>query len=347
MQGSKWVAACAALPLASAAALFCPSTAHAQKPAAAAAVTPGNYIRAETDRNFQNIAQLSAGKVNQLFHFRAPTPLDKQTVVRMNKDTLYSAGVIDTAGGATITLPPVPPGRYMSVLIIDNDHYAPMVIYTPGTHALPTATKYVVAAVRTQLFNPDDPAEVALVNKLQDQVVIKAASADPLPPMKWDAESLKALTMKYEKDSAKYPSWKGMMGPRGKVDEKTRHIAAAAAWGLLPEWDATYLNYSGAHDPKVCHKATYPVPDNKAFWSITVYGSDGYMKSDNSIVNSSNAKLNSDGSFSVYYGSKAACGDVPNRLDVAEGWNFLMRVYRPGTSVVDGTYKVAKAVPAK
>jgi hypothetical protein len=49
----------------------------------------------------------------------------------------------------------------------------------------------------------------------------------------------------------------------------------------------------------------------------------------------------------VYYGSKAACGDVPNRLDVAEGWNFLMRVYRPGTSVVDGTYKVAKAVPAK
>jgi hypothetical protein len=55
------------------------------------------------------------------------------------------------------------------------------------------------------------------------------------------------------------------------------------------------------------------VPDNKAFWSITVYGSDGYMKSDNSIVNSSNAKLNGDGTFTVHYGSKAACGDVPAR----------------------------------
>ncbi len=71
------------------------------------------------------------------------------------------------------------------------------------------------------------------------------------------------------------------------------------------------------------------------------------MKSDKSIVNSSNAKLNSDGTFTVHYGSKAVCGDVPNRLDVAEGWNFLMRVYRPGPSVVDGSYKVAKAVPAK
>ena len=142
-------------------------------------VTPETYIRAETDRSFHNIEQL-AGGVNRLYHFRSPTPLDKQTVVRMNKDTLYSAGVVDTAGGATITLPEVPPGRYMSILLIDNDHYAPSVIYTPGTHQLPTDTKYLVVAVRTQLFNPNDPAEVALVNKLQDQVVIQAKSADPI-----------------------------------------------------------------------------------------------------------------------------------------------------------------------
>jgi hypothetical protein len=30
---------------------------------------------------------------------------------------------------------------------------------------------------------------------------------------------------------------------------------------------------------------------------------------------------------------KEACGDVPNRVDVTEGWNFLMRVYHPGQSV--------------
>ena len=138
-----------------------------------------------------------------------------------------------------------------------------------------------------------------------------------------------------------------MMGPRGQVDEKTRHIAAAAAWGLFPERDATYLNYSGGHDHRVCHKATYQVPENEAFWSITVYGNDGFMKSDNNIVNSSNVKLNADGTFTVYFGSAETCGDVPNRLDTTEGWNFLMRIYRPGKSVVEGAYKLPAAKPVK
>ena len=120
-----------------------------------------------------------------------------------------------------------------------------------------------------------------------------------------------------------------MMGPRGKVDEKTRHIAAAAAWGLFPESDATYLNYSGGHDIKVGYMATYRVPENKAFWSITVYGNDGFMKSENNIVNSSNVKLNPDGTFTVCFASRKLCGAAPNRLDVTEGWNFLMRIYRP------------------
>ena len=314
----------------------------AAAPAGTEKVTPQTYIRAETDRSFRNIEKL-AGGVNRMYHFRKPTPLDQQTVVRMNKDTLYSSAVVDTAGGATITLPEVPKGRFMSLLVIDNDHYAPMVVHEPGKHVLPQDTKYVVVAIRIQLFNPDDPAEVALVNRLQDQVVIDAKSADPLPLMRWDAASLQALTGQYEKDSKQYASWKGMMGPRGQVDEKTRHIAAAAAWGLNPEQEATYLNYGGEHNPRACYRATYTVPENRAFWSITVYGSDGYMKSENAIVNSSKVKLNPDGTFTVYFGSRALCGDVPNRVDVTDGWNFLMRIYRPGPSVIDGTYKLPKA----
>lgn len=307
-------------------------------------VTPETYIRAETDRQFGDVVKM-AGGVNRLYHFRSPTPLDKQNVVRMNRDTLYSMGVVDTSKGATITVPELPKDRYASVYLVDNDHYCPSVIYTAGKHELPRDTKYLAIGVRIKVFNPKDADEIALVNKLQDQFVIEAGNADSPPAFKWDRESLKALTAQYEKDSAAYSSWKGMMGPRGKVDEKTRHIAAAAAWGLFPEWDATYLNYSGNHDIKVGHKATYQVPENSAFWSITIYGNDGFMKSENCIVNSSNVKLNDDGTFTVYYGSKELCGDVPNRLDVTEGWNFLMRVYRPGPSVLDGSYKVAKAEP--
>ena len=309
-------------------------------------VTPETFIRAETDRQFGNVVKM-AGGVNRLFHFRSPTPLDKQNVIRMNRDTLYSMGVVDTSKGATITVPELPKDRYASVYLVDNDHYCPFVIYTSGTHELPKDTKYLGIGVRIQVFNPKDADELALVNRLQDQFIITANSSDPLPEFKWDRQSLQALTSQYEQDSAQYSSWKGMMGPRGKVNEKTRHIAAAAAWGLFPEWDATYLNYSGGHDPEICHKATYQVPENEAFWSITVYGNDGYMKSDNNIVNSSNVRLNADGTFTVHFGSKEACGDVPNRLDVSEGWNFLMRVYRPGPSVLDGSYTLPVAVPAK
>jgi hypothetical protein len=156
------------------------------------------------------------------------------------------------------------------MLVIDNDHYAPKFFYEPGKHALPHDTKYVLVAVRTQLFNPKDPTEVTLVNTIQDQVVIAAGSADLKPPSKWDPESLKTLTQQYELESKKYSNWAGMMGPRGTVDEATRHIAAAAAWGLNPDKDATYLNYSGQHEPDKCYSTTYKVPENNAFWSITL-----------------------------------------------------------------------------
>jgi hypothetical protein len=132
-----------------------------------------------------------AGGINRVFSIRRPTPLDQQTIVRMNRDTLYAGAVVDTQGGATITLPEVPAGRYISAEVIDNDSYCPTVFYTPGTHSLPTKdTKYLLVAVRIQVFNAEDPTEIALVNKLQDQIVIQANSADPFPPMKWDPGSL-------------------------------------------------------------------------------------------------------------------------------------------------------------
>lgn len=51
-------------------------------------VTSETFIRAETDRQFGIVAQM-AGGVNRLYHFRLPTHLDKQNIVRMNRDTLW------------------------------------------------------------------------------------------------------------------------------------------------------------------------------------------------------------------------------------------------------------------
>jgi hypothetical protein len=82
------------------------------------------------------------------------------------------------------------------------------------------------------------------------------------------------------------------------------------------------LSHSGGHDPNICHEATYEVSDNGAFWSITVYGNDGFMKSDKNIVNSSNVKLNRDNTFTLYFGSVQPAAKCPT------GWT----PWRDGTS---------------
>ena len=124
-------------------------------------VTPETYIRAESDRQFGVVAKMADG-VNRFFHFRRPTPLDKQNIVRMNRDTLYSMAVVDTSKGATITVPELPKDRYLSVYLVDNDHYCPFVIYHAGTHELPRDTQYLRVGVRIQVFNPQDEDEIAL-----------------------------------------------------------------------------------------------------------------------------------------------------------------------------------------
>jgi hypothetical protein len=43
-------------------------------------------------------------------------PLDKQAVIRMNRDTLYSAAIVDISKGATLTIPDAG-NRYLSVMV--------------------------------------------------------------------------------------------------------------------------------------------------------------------------------------------------------------------------------------
>ena len=307
-------------------------------------VTPENYIRAETDFAFADFQKNAGNRINHFYYITEPTPLDEQPVVRMNRDTLYAAAVVDTRGGATVTIPEFPDDRYFSLLVIDNDHYAPTVFYGSGTHEIPGDTRYMAVVQRIQLMDPADPDDLAVVNRMQQEFTINAASSEPFPEPKWDKESLLALRSGYELEFQKFdqyePDW---MGPRGEVNEQTRHIAAAGAWGLFPEKDAVYINYSGPPDAEQCYTATYEVPDNDAFWSITVYGEDGFMKSDNNIVNDRNVVLNDDGSFTVYFGPEEQCGDRPNRVDITTGWNFLMRVYRPGPSVLNRDYSLPAA----
>ena len=56
-------------------------------------VTVENFVRAETDLYFGSIVK--KGGFGKFEHNREPTPIDEQTVVRMNRDTIYSGAVFD------------------------------------------------------------------------------------------------------------------------------------------------------------------------------------------------------------------------------------------------------------
>ena len=104
---------------------------HAQSDASTPIpVTVDHFVRAETDMYFAQFAKRGGfGKFN---HAR-DLPLGEATGVRPNRDTLYSIAVFDLdAGPVTITLPDAAE-RFMTMMIVDQDHYAPLVTYGKGT----------------------------------------------------------------------------------------------------------------------------------------------------------------------------------------------------------------------
>jgi len=104
-------------------------------------VTPGTFIRAESDRMFHDIAK-QAGGVNRLFHFRRLTPLDRQTVTVYGTDnkllipnekkvydrTTYSAKQNED-GTYTITLSPT--GEGLNGIPTGKPFHAILRVYVP------------------------------------------------------------------------------------------------------------------------------------------------------------------------------------------------------------------------
>ena len=141
-----------------------------------------------------------------------------------------------------------------------------------------------------------------------------------------------------------------MFGPRGKVDPERHRVGAASGWGGNAEHDALYLTVvPPKHDGKTVYRMTVPpdVPVD-AFWSISVYGADGYFhKNDQNAysINNVTAKKDADGSVTIQFGG---CDrSAPNCLPIAAGWNYWVRLYRPRKGVIDGTWKFPEPQPVR
>lgn len=312
-------------------------------------VTVDNFVRAESDLYFQGIAQDKGfAKFN---HFREPTPLDKQTVIRLNRDTLYSSAVFDLdAGPVSITLPNAGK-RFMSMQVISQDHYTPLVVYKPGTYTLSkqnVGTRYAVVAIRI-FVDPNQATDVKTVTQLQDKIkVSQPKGPGKLEFPQWDQASQKATRDHLLALNQALPDTNDMFGKKEEVKPIRHLIGSASAWGGNPQRDATYLNgYPAKNDGKTIHYMTVPknVPVD-GFWSITVYDKDGFFQPNafNSYsLNNITAKPSSDGSYQIQFGG---CSKTTvNCLPITNGWNYLVRLYQPQDSILKGTWKFPVAQP--
>ncbi|TDI60016.1 MAG: DUF1214 domain-containing protein [Alphaproteobacteria bacterium] len=306
-----------------------------------------NFARVESDMQIDRLLKATKG-VNKWTHYRLPTPLDRQTVIRMNRDTLYSFAIVDLSKGATVTMPDVGK-RYLSVMVINNDGYINKVFYGGGTFSLTMKefdTPYVVVAVRT-LVNAADDADIKAVNALQDKMKIDAASAKPFVMPSYDMDSYNATYKPLLELSKGLTSTESTFGSKADVDPVRFLLGSAFGWGGLPAEDAYYLNVN-PDLPIGEHQITVKDVPVDAFWSISVYNKDGYFQKndlDAYSVNNISGKPNKDGSFTVHLGG---CKDKRvNCLPLTEGWNYTVRLYQPRKELLDGKWVFPGPAPVK
>ena len=303
-----------------------PSTSHD------ATVTPDNFNRAETDMYFRWMIRL-AGGIGCFHHRREVMPIEWQTVVRPNRDTLYSSAVFDLdAAPVAITLPDSG-ARFMSMLILDQDQFAPAVVHGTGRHVLSRAqigTRYAMAEVRT-LVDPRNPHDLQEAHRLQDAIAVEQERQGWFQVPAWDRTSQRMVRNALVALGRTLHDSRGMFGSRAQVDPIRHLIGTAMHWGGNPEEEATYLNVT---------------PHMDGFWSISVYDADGYFEPSTRhaySVNSLTATRGHDGSVTVQFGG--CDSQSPNCLSIIPGWNYMVRLYSPRAEILNGSWVFPQATP--
>lgn len=285
-------------------------------------VTLENFIHAESSMYFQK--QQDKFPVNQWQHVRQMADKDHQDIIRMNADTAYSIAIVDVSEGATISLPES--DFYQSILVIDENHYNPYVIYSGESVHLTlddvTAGEHVYLLMRTS----DEEMQ-----ERQDAAVIDAMSDKPFVSKNYDQEQLDKVRAELIARMAEIqPRAFLAFGTKEEVDPEVHLVASAAGWAGLPAKHAMYIPDIPVKDRSgIPSSITFDPPellyDQGAFWSITAYNAEGWIATDNFAINSKQAKPNADGSYTIRFN----CEGEENNINVPEDWNATFRTYMP------------------
>ena len=308
-------------------------------------VTLDTFTRAETARMLHDL-QAAAGGPNRWHHNRVPTPIEAQTVVRMNRDTLYSLAVVDLRAGVELVLPDAG-GRYLSVMAVTEEHHINRVFHDAGTHSLDAdelGSRYVALAARV-LADPDDADDLALAHAVQDGLELRSGEGEPFAMPEYEAAGFDALRTAVSALAPYGFDSRRAFCAREQVDPVHHLVGTAVGWGGLPETEAVYdLAAMGLPDGHY----TISVGDVPVdgFWSLSVYDAKGFFAANDEnrySVNSVTAHRDADGGVTINLGGDPS---LPNHIPLPDGWNATVRLYRPRPETVDGTWRFPAPQPA-
>lgn len=289
---------------------------------------------------------VASGSLGRLFHGREAVSIEAQNVVRRNRDALYWSTVFDLdTGPVTITLPEAG-GRFMSMAVINEDHYVPLVTYGAGRQTLTKeaiGTRYVFVAVRT-FFDPADRKDLEKVHALQDSIAVSQAKVGEFVVPKWDPASQAKVREALEVLGSTIPDYNQSFGPKGTVNPIHHLIGTATGWGGNPAKDAIYLGgVMPENDGKTIYRLKVGEVPVNSFWSVSVYNADGYFQKnpyDAYSLNNLTARKSEDGSIVIQFGG--CDGKIANCLPTTPGWNYTVRLYQPKEQILNGKWSFPK-----
>ena len=296
-------------------------------------MTAEEFINAESRAFFADF--IGRGGINGFHHFKTLATAEDRWVVSPNNDTLYSVAVVNATRGFTLEIPDTG-DRFLSIQIIDENHLTPFHLYGGGTRSFTAdqfETDYLVIGLR---IGTDGTAEdIALINEtIQGKIKISGAKDEDAMPRP-DLDQMLQVRAPMLAQFSKLPNAFGVMQERTAdvEDWEIFTYATAGAWGISKNQHAMYATYTpeGAIGGE-CWIGTFPPVPAEEFFSITVYGPDQFlMTNENNIVSSTRgAIVNDDGSFTVVFGGKDCHDKAPNWAYTPEdGWRLMLRAYRP------------------
>jgi hypothetical protein len=176
---------------------------------------------------------------------------------------------------------------------------------------------------------------LAAVAAVQDQFQLNAGARRTFEMPDYDIDSLDRTRKALLGLAADMDSFSAMFGRHEDVDDVHHLIGTAAGWGGLPDAEASYMGVF-PNLPVGEYELTIGDVPVDGFWSISVYNSEGFFEHNDQgaySVNNITAARNADDTVTVRFGGK---GD--NSLPITDGWNYLVRLYRPRPEILTGDW---------